>query len=121
LDSHIFIYSVFVCIVTDNGLTVLENLSICVSIYFTLSFLDISEKKSSSWICCDHGLLYLPDNACYLYHEYTKDDFFPDCGKNSCLYPRDYFTFALPAIVAMAIGFRIPLGKLKINSDPTGT
>ena len=33
------------CAVTDTGLTVLENLSICISIYFTLNFLDNLGKK----------------------------------------------------------------------------
>lgn len=109
------------CIVTNNGLTVLENLSICVSIYFTLSFLDNLGKKI---IIMDLAVIM----ACFtclimpviFYHEYTKDDFLPRLWRKFMpISTDDYFTFALPAIIAMAVGFRVPLGKLKINSDPT--
>ena len=30
----------------------------------------------------------------------------------------DYFSFALPAVILMAIGLKMPLGKLKINKNP---
>lgn len=30
----------------------------------------------------------------------------------------DYLSFAVPAVLAMILGFRIPLGKLKINKNP---
>jgi hypothetical protein len=55
------------------------------------------------------------------YHEFTRENLLALLWVKFMPVPSDeYFSFVVPAIVVMAIGFRIPLGKLDINKNPKG-
>ncbi len=109
-----------VCIPTDN-LTKLENIAVWVSIYFFLAFLNNLGKKiiimDLATIMAVFSCLIMP---VIFYHEYTKDTPISRLWLKYMPIPSDeYFSFVIPAIVTMAIGFHFPLGKIKINKDPT--
>ncbi|MBS1596787.1 MAG: hypothetical protein JST75_01075 [Bacteroidetes bacterium] len=53
------------------------------------------------------------------YHFYTRDNRLARIWiKYMPIISDQYFSFATPAILAMVIGLRLPLGKRKINKDP---
>jgi hypothetical protein len=112
--------SCIVCISTDN-ITTLENIAIWVSVYFFLTFLNNLGKKINvmdlATIMAVTTCLVMP---VVFYHEYTRDNPIARLWVKYMLIPSDdYFTFVIPAIIAMAIGFRIPLGKLQMDKNPT--
>ncbi len=101
----------------------LENLAICGSVYFFFDFLDNLGKRivimDLAIIMAALTCLVVP---VIFYHVYTKENYMARLWIKYMPVPSDdYFTFAIPAIVAMAIGFRIPLGlgKLNISKNPT--
>jgi hypothetical protein len=117
----IFSFIFFLFCIATNGLTTLENLAISVSIYFLLSFLNNLGKKiiimELATIMASFTCLIMP---IIFYYNYTKEDLLARIWvKYMPVSSDDYFTFAIPAIVAMTIGFRLPLGKLSIVKDPT--
>lgn len=108
-----------VCITTD-GLTTLENIAVWVSAFFLLTFLNDLGKKiiimELATIMACFTCLVMP---VIFYHVYPKENPIARLWVKYMPIPTDdYFAFAIPAIIAMAIGFRIPLGKLQINKTP---
>jgi hypothetical protein len=109
----------FICEQT-TGLTTWENLSVCLFIYFLLDFL---ARLGNRIVILDLSLIIASLTCLVLpvifYHVYTiKDPLAFLWGKYMHVSSDDYFSFAVPAVAAMAAGFRIPLSKSKINKNP---
>jgi hypothetical protein len=109
---------VFLLIVTD--LPIWEDLAIILFIYFFLDFLENLGKK----IVILELINIMASFTCLLmpvvfYHNYTVDNKLARIwGKFMFISSDEYFSFMVPAVITLAIGVRIPLGKFKINSDP---
>jgi len=117
----IFTFIVFLFSSVTNGLPILENLAIFVSVYFLLSFLNGLGNKiiimDLATVMAGFTCLVMP---VVFYHEYTRENFLARLWvKYMPISSDEYFSFAVPAIVAMGIGFRLPLGKLSVNANPT--
>jgi len=110
---------VVICLVSSN-LTALETLSIGFFIYFFLEFLDNLSKKivilDISVLMALFTCLIMP---IIFYHYYTMDNRLARLWVKYMPVPSDvYFSFALPAVLSMTLGMRIPLGgkKAKMQS-----
>jgi hypothetical protein len=118
----IFIFSILLYFICDqtNPLPVWENLSICLFVYFLLDFL---AGLGNRIVILDLSLI-IASLTCLVfpvifYHVYTRDNPLARLwGKYMHVPSEEYFSFAVPAIIAMAIGYRIPLTKLKYNKKP---
>ena len=98
----------------------MESVSIALLVYFFTEFVYDLGKRIN---IMDLGVLMMVLTCLVVpvafYHYYTID--FPLARiwvKYMPISSDDYFSFALPSVVAMAIGLRIPLKKLRINKNP---
>ena len=122
MRTGIFIFSfvLFMFMCAADSLTMWENGAICLFIYFLCDFLQNLGKKI---VMMDLAVI-MAALTCLLmpvifYHEYTRDNYLANLWVKYMPIDSDaYFSYVLPAIVAMAAGFRIPLGKPKINKNP---
>ncbi len=116
----IFCISLLVLLLFVTDYSVWENLSITILIYFLLDFLETLGKRIvileliniiAAFTCLVMPIIF--------YHEYNRHNALALIWvKYMPIESDDYFSFMVPAVIALAIGLRIPLGKLKINSDP---
>jgi hypothetical protein len=98
----------------------LESMSVGVSLYFFFVFLDNLGKKIVIMdLAIIMGLLSCLVVPVVFYHWYTKENYLAHLwGKYMPVSSDTYFSFVLPAMVTMILGLHLPLGKLKINSNP---
>ncbi len=109
---------VILLFVTD--FSILEDLSIALFIYFFLDFLEILGKRIAilelNNIMASFTCLLMP---VIFYHEYTRENAMARLWfKYMLVDSENYFSFMVPAVIALAIGLKIPLGKFRINRDP---
>lgn len=103
-----------------GGLTAWEILSVCLLFYFFLEFLyDLGNRI----VILDLAILLAVFTCCFMpiifYHEYTRANFLARLWvKYMPIESDDYFSFVDPAVIAMIIGIRLPIIKLKINKTP---
>ena len=107
------------CWSMDN-LSIWENLSICLFIYFFFDFLlNLGQRIIIMELAIILAALTCMLMPVIFYHVYTKDNFLAHLwDKYMPISSDDYFSYVDPAIVAMAIGLRIPMGKLDVNKSP---
>ena len=103
-----------------GDLTAWEILSVCMLFYFFLEFLYDLGKRI---VILDLAILLAVFTCCFMpvifYHEYTKANFMARLWvKYMPIDSDDYLSFADPAVIAMIIGIRLPIIKLKINKTP---
>jgi hypothetical protein len=103
-----------------SNLTVWENVAVCLFIFSFFDFLDNLGKKivvmDLTTIMACLTCLFMP---VIFYHVYTRDNPLARLWvKYMPISSDDYFSFAVPAVIAMVIGFKIPLGKLRYDRDP---
>ena len=118
----IIIFSAFFYVVLFfmGGFSSWENLSMSLFVYFFLNFLLHLGKKI---VVLDLTIL-LAFLTCLLmpilfYHVYTKDNPIAVLWeKYMPIESDDYFSFALPGVLMLALGLKMPLGKAKVNKDP---
>lgn len=118
----IFIFStaLFVFLGFVGNLSILENLAVTLFIYFLLDFLENLGKR----IVIMDLTIIMASLTCLLmpvvfYHQYTKEFYLARLWVKYMPIPSDtYFSFMIPAVLAMVLGFRIPLRKSKVNKDP---
>ncbi len=98
----------------------MESISVTLLVYFFGEFVYDLGKRIN---IMDLGVLMMVLTCLVVpvafYHYYTID--FPLARiwvKYMPISSDEYFSFALPAVFAMAIGLRIPLKKLQINKNP---
>jgi hypothetical protein len=99
----------------------LENIAIWISIYFLLDFLDNLGKKIVIMDLATNlaGLTCLVVPVIF-YHVYTRDNPLARLWVKYMRVDSDvYFSFMVPAVIAMALAFRIPLGRLDFNKSPS--
>ena len=119
---RIFVLSfvLFMFAAAADGLSLWENASIALFIYF---FFDFLENLGKRIVMMDLAVI-MAALTCLLmpvifYHEYTREDYLAKLWvKYMPVESDNYFSFVVPAVIAMAVGFRIPLGRLKINKNP---
>jgi hypothetical protein len=104
----------------QGDLSTYEGLSICCFLFFFLSFLyDLGKKV----VILDLTIL-MACLTCLLmpvifYHVYTKDNALARIWiKYMSISSDDYFSFALPGTLALALGIKFPLIKLKYDHTP---
>lgn len=115
--SILFFFAVFFA----GSLSVWENLSVSLFVYFFLMFL---YNLGSKIVLLDLMIL-LAFLTCLLmpvlfYHVYTKEN--PIAllwDKYMPISSDEYFSFALPGVLMLILGLKFPLGKLKAKSNPT--
>jgi hypothetical protein len=103
-----------------SNLTVWENISVSMLIYFLLEFID---DMGNRIVIMDFAIL-LAIFTCLVmpaifYHEYTRS--FPLAQlwvKYMPIESDEYFSFAVPAVIMLILGLRFPIAKLKINKRP---
>jgi len=110
----------FLLVLLSTSLTVLESLSCALMFYCFLTFIDNLGKKI---VIMDYAVLMMVATCLVMpvvfYHYY------PNTHKLARLWEKympissdEYLEFAFPAVVAMVIGMRISIRKLRINSNP---
>jgi hypothetical protein len=109
----------FFCEMT-TGYPTLENLSICLFVYFLLDFL---EGLGNRIVILDLALIQASLTCLVVpvifYHVYPKENHLAWLWRKYMTVPSDeYFSFAVPAVITLALGFRLPLGKLRLNRNP---
>src|SRR5258708_4432875 len=117
LGASIFFLLLFY-VFTDFPL--LELLLIALFVYFMIDFLqNLGEKL----VIFDLTIL-LAIATCLVmpvvfYHVFTKENRLAFIWRKYMFVPSDeYFSFALPAIVMMIIGFRLPVARQNVYKDP---
>jgi hypothetical protein len=104
----------------QGDLTTYETLAICCFLFFFLSFLYDLGKKA---VILDLTIL-MACLTCLLvpvifYHVYTRDNPLARIWvKYMPISSDDYFSFALPGTLALALGIKLPLIKLKYERTP---
>jgi hypothetical protein len=116
----IFAAVLFVTLQQGGSLTFYESLSIALFTYFFLNFL---LQLGSKIVIFDLTIL-MAFLTCLImpivfYHYYTRDNPLALLWvKYMPISSDDYFSFAVPGVVALALGLKIPVRKLKINRNP---
>ena len=111
---------IFILLGIYTDLTTLENVSIVLMIYFFLEFVN---DLGNRIVLLDLAIL-LAIFTCLImpiifYHQYTRENRLAELWvKYMPIESNVYLSYAVPAVIAMTIGFRIPLGKLRINNNP---
>jgi len=118
----VLIFSVLLYFLCDgmDTLPPWENMSICLFIYFLLDFLAGLGKRivilDLSVVIAALTCLVLP---VIFYHTYTITNPLAKLwGKFMPLPSDEYFSFAVPAVIAMAIGYRVPVMRLNYSRNP---
>jgi hypothetical protein len=118
----VFIFSLLLYFVCGQlgALTSWESISICLFVYFLLDFL---AGLGNRIVILDLSLV-IAGLTCLLmpvifYHTYGASNTLARLWRKYMLIPSDeYFSFAVPSVIAMAIGYRIPVMRLKYSSNP---
>jgi hypothetical protein len=103
-----------------SDLTTYESFGIVLFVYAFLEFLNDLGKR----IVILDFITLLAIFSCLVmpvvfYHVYTKEDHLARLWvKFMPISSDDYFSFTLPAVIALAIGLRIPLKKYKVDANP---
>jgi len=105
----------------STDLETVEIISFCLFFYFLFDFLENLGKKivildlpviMAAFTCLVMPVLF--------YHFYTKENPLAHLWvKYMPISSEDYFSFMIPAVLALAIGVRLPLSKLQVNKNPT--
>jgi hypothetical protein len=116
----LFCVSVFVLLALASSLTTLESMAVAIFIYSFLEFLNDLGKRI---VIMDISVLSLFLTCIFMpvifYHVYTRDNYLAKLwAKYMPVASDDYFSFALPGVIAMAIGLRIRLRKLRYVKTP---
>jgi len=103
-----------------DSLTILENISVCIFVYFLFDFLELLGKKivilEFTNIIAALTCLLMP---VIFYHQYTREnDLARIWVKYMPVSSDDYFSFMVPAVISLAIGLRIPLSKSVRKKSP---
>ena len=111
---------VFISCLVFSTLSTWESLSVFLFVFFFLEFLlDLGERiviLDLAIVLAIFTCLIMP---AIFYHEYTRENHLARLWlKYMPISSDDYFSFTVPAIFMMIIGFRIPLGRLQINKNP---
>jgi hypothetical protein len=118
----LFIFSavLFLVLQMEGGLTLYESLSIALSMYFFLNFLwELGSKIVIFDLTILMAFLTCLIMPIIFYHFYTKDNPLAVLWvKYMPISSDDYFSFAVPGVIALALGLKIPVRKLKINRNP---
>src|ERR1700736_645556 len=95
-----------------------EKLSLCLFLFFFLDFLlNLGNKIVILDLTVIMGFVTCLVVPVLFYHVYTKENTLARIwGKYMPISSDDYFSFALPAILAMTLGLKVQFGKLKINN-----
>jgi hypothetical protein len=122
MKKYIFLFSMgflFLLIYTSS-LTTLESLGIAVTVFYFLEFLnDLGERI----VLMDISVLALFITCVMMpvvfYHVYTKEYHMARLWvKYMPISSDDYFSFAIPGVLAMSLGLRIRLKKLRFRNTP---
>jgi hypothetical protein len=122
MRAVLFIISLLISlsISSPTGLSNWEAFSIGLFIFFFLDFLNNLGKKM---VIFDLTIL-LAILTCLVmptifYHVYTRQNHLAKVWIKYMFMPSDeYFSFAFPAICMMILGFRLPLHKKNLNTEP---
>jgi hypothetical protein len=111
---------IFLSCMVFSTLSTWESLSVFLFVFFFLEFLlDLGKRiviLDLAIILAIFTCLIMP---AIFYHEYTRENHLARLWlKYMPISSDDYFSFTLPAIFMMILGFRVPLGKLQINKNP---
>ena len=110
----------FAAIYLAGSLTVWENLSISLFVFFFLDFLNSLGKRIVILdLTIIMGFLTCLVMPVVFYYFYTKDNPLARLWiKYMPISSDDYFSFAVPAMLALAVGLKIPLGRFTVNKHP---
>jgi len=101
------------------SLTLWETFSIVILVYYVLQFINnIGHKMVILDFTIIVGIFTCLVVPVYFYHNYTKTNFLASTWVKFMFIPSDeYFSFALPAVVAMIAGMKIPLTGSNNKTD----
>jgi hypothetical protein len=110
----------FLVLQMAGNLTIYECISISLFVYFFLNFLlQLGSKVAIFDLTILMAFLTCLIMPIVFYHFYTKDNPLAYIWKKYMpIASDDYFSFAVPAVIALVLGLKIPLRKLRINRDP---
>ena len=113
---------VFIILQINGGFTSWEQLSIALFVYFFLTFLlDLGKKVIILDFTILMGFITCLIMPIVFYHVYTKQNPLARLWvKYMPISSDEYFSFAVPAILALILGIRLPILKLKFNKNPAG-
>jgi hypothetical protein len=113
-------FLVFIFCLAMSALSLWECIALSISLYFFFVFLDDLGKKIVIMdLAIMMGLLTCLVVPIVFYHSYTKENYLARLWvKYMPISSSDYFSFVVPAMITMILGLHLPLGKLKINSNP---
>src|ERR1700676_2295494 len=116
MKKFIFLFSlaVFFLLMFTSALTTLESLGLATCIFYFLEFLhDLGDRIVIMDISVLALFLTCVMMPVVFYHVYTKDNHLARLWvKYMPINSDDYFSFAIPGIVAMSLGLRVRLKKL---------
>jgi hypothetical protein len=110
----------FLYLYSYSELTFWESLSCALFVYFLLEFIDnLGNKIIIMDLAVLMAILTCLVMPIVFYHTYTREFYLARLWVKYMPIPTDtYFSFALPAVVAMVVGLRFKLKKLRVNENP---
>ncbi len=122
MKKYIFFFclAIFFMLMFTSALTTLESLGIAICVFSFLEFLHDLGKRI---VILDISVLALFLTCVMMpvifYHVYTRDNHMARLwAKYMPISSDDYFSFAIPGILAMSLGQRIRLRKLRFRKTP---
>jgi hypothetical protein len=117
----LFCLAIFMLLIFTSALTTLESLGISFCIFFFLEFLHDLGKRI---VILDISVLALFLTCIMMpvvfYHVYTRENHLARLWvKYMPISSDDYFSFAIPGILAMSLGQRIRIKKLRFRKTPS--
>ncbi len=112
--------SLFLLIYLAGNLSIWENFSMCFFVYFFLNFLmNLGNKIVILDLTVLMACLTCLIMPIVFYHVYTKDNPLARLWiKYMPISSDEYFSFAMPGILAMVLGIKLRFGKLEVNANP---
>jgi len=105
---------------SETELDVWQSLSIGLMLYFLLEFIDnLGNKIVIMDLAILLGILTCLIMPIFFYHMFSKDNHLARLWNKYMPIPSNtYYSYALPAIMMMALGLRFPFKKLRVNPNP---
>lgn len=116
----IFSVILYLILTINGGYTSWEQLSIVLFVYYFLAFLyDLGKKVVIMDFTILMALMTCLIMPVIFYHVYTRENMLARIwAKYMPIASDDYFSFAVPASIALIIGIKLPLRKSKLNENP---
>jgi len=116
----LFSLGLFIYLSNETELDIWQSLSCGLMLYFLLEFIDnLGNKIVIMDLAILLGILTCLIMPIFFYHMFSKENHLARLWNKYMPIPSNiYYSYALPAVLMMTIGLRVPFKKLRVNPNP---